>query len=172
MAQLRGLPRNTAAQARVSRNLAHLSTRVVKGGLNVGTHATIIRLKHKRCLGPTICILRHLSFKEIYNVQCTCTLCMYCSTTSAYRCQQTFRENAYAETQCIYTYMYMPLHIIYMYMYVHEHLCIYTYRLKGHDHNVSAYSRRSVNAWGVVNFSSTVCTYMYMYYPGQSTFPC
>ena len=28
MAQLRGLPRNTAAQARVSRNLAHLSTRV------------------------------------------------------------------------------------------------------------------------------------------------
>ena len=25
--------------------------------------------------------------------------------------------------------------------------------LKGHDHNVSAYSRRSVNAWGVVNFS-------------------
>ena len=40
--------------------------------------------------------------------------------------------------------------------------------LKGHDHNVSAYSRRSVNAWGVVNFASTVCTY----YPGQSTFPC
>ena len=39
--------------------------------------------------------------------------------------------------------------------------------LKGHDHNVSAYSRRSVNAWGVVNFASTVCTY----YPGQSTFP-
>ena len=27
MVQLRGLPRNTAAQARVSRNLAHLSTR-------------------------------------------------------------------------------------------------------------------------------------------------
>ena len=24
----------------------------------------------------------------------------------------------------------------------------------GHDHNVSAYSRRSVNAWGVVNFAS------------------
>ena len=41
-------------------------------------------------------------------------------------------------------------------------------QLKGHDHNVSAYSRRSVNAWGVVNFSSTVCTY----HPGQSTFPC
>ena len=41
-------------------------------------------------------------------------------------------------------------------------------KLKGHDHNVSAYSRRSVNAWGVVNFASTVCTY----YPGQSTFPC
>ena len=31
MAQLRGLPRNTAAQARVSRNLAHLSTRVDRG---------------------------------------------------------------------------------------------------------------------------------------------
>ena len=29
--------------------------------------------------------------------------------------------------------------------------------IKGHDHNVSAYSRRSVNAWGVVNFASTVC---------------
>ena len=33
------------------------------------------------------------------------------------------------------------------------------YNRKGHDHNVSAYSRRSVNAWGVVNFASTVCTY-------------
>ena len=39
----------------------------------------------------------------------------------------------------------------------------YLIRLKGHDHNVSAYSRRSVNAWGVVNFASTVCTY----YPGN-----
>ena len=25
--------------------------------------------------------------------------------------------------------------------------------LKGHDHNISAYSRRSVNAWGVVSFA-------------------
>ena len=35
--------------------------------------------------------------------------------------------------------------------------------LKGHGHNVSAYSCRAVNAWGVVNFVSTVC----MYDPGQ-----
>ena len=28
--------------------------------------------------------------------------------------------------------------------------------LMGHDHNVSTYSHRSVNAWGVVNFASTV----------------
>ena len=39
--------------------------------------------------------------------------------------------------------------------------------LKDHVHNVSAYSRRSVNAPGVVNFASTVCTYD----PGQSTVP-
>ena len=35
MAQLRGLPRNTAAQARVSRNLAHLSTRVPITGVHM-----------------------------------------------------------------------------------------------------------------------------------------
>ena len=40
--------------------------------------------------------------------------------------------------------------------------------LKGHDHNVSAYSRRSVNVQGVVNFASTVCTYD----PESSTFTC
>ena len=44
----------------------------------------------------------------------------------------------------------------------------YAVYVKRHDHNVSAYTLRSVNAWGVVNFASTVCTY----YPGQSTFPC
>ena len=44
---------------------------------------------------------------------------------------------------------------------------MYAYMLKGHGHNVSTYSCtctcRSVNARGVVNFASTVCTYMYMY---------
>ena len=40
--------------------------------------------------------------------------------------------------------------------------------LKGHVHNVSAYSRRSVNVRDVVNFASTLCTYD----PEQSTFPC
>ena len=40
--------------------------------------------------------------------------------------------------------------------------------LNGHVHNVSAYSRMSVNARGVANVGNTVCTYD----PGQSTFPC
>ena len=36
--------------------------------------------------------------------------------------------------------------------------------LRGHGHNVSAYLRGSVNAWGVVHFASTM-------YTGQSVFP-
>ena len=76
MAQLRGLPRNTAAQARVSRNLAHLSTRVFLRKSDCLGCAVLLCLIVCLTLFASFFLPSHLSLKHVHTHEpAACATC-------------------------------------------------------------------------------------------------